>query len=173
MSSVQKGKKQTKGQKQIYDENKETIRFFTIMSYATSFLYVVISYLLTPAAFWEWFGFGLSFVIQNAAIGIMCVFAKAKKNEKGVVVDAGADLNDPQALGEYFKDFIILSCILQVGACISGYFFWGFVVLPGFVIYKGVTSFLLPYLNSGTQEGEEEVADQGKKQKDRTKYKRL
>lgn len=41
-------------------------------------------------------------------------FSVTKFDEKGHVVDAGMDLNDPSAFGEYCKDAVILSVIIQV-----------------------------------------------------------
>lgn len=42
---------------------------------------------------------------------------EAKLDDKGHVLDAGADLNDPEAFGEYCKDAIILTVIIQVSFC--------------------------------------------------------
>lgn len=42
------------------------------------------------------------------------LFSEARLDEKGHVLDAGADLNDPEAFGEYCKDAIILTVITQV-----------------------------------------------------------
>uniref|UniRef100_A0A0N5BHY9 Transmembrane protein 208 n=1 Tax=Strongyloides papillosus TaxID=174720 RepID=A0A0N5BHY9_STREA len=173
MNASGKGKKLTKGQKQIYDDNMSTIRTYTGISYASVAIYLLVAYFLTSPSTWEWVGFTFAFLLQNIAIGLMCISAKAKKNEKGVVIDAGSDLNDPEAFGEYLLDLIILSSACHVLGAIYSKFYLLLLVIPGYAIYKGSTSFLIPWLTAGSNTPPEEDGGKGKKkQQEKVKYKR-
>uniref|UniRef100_A0A0K0E7F9 Transmembrane protein 208 n=1 Tax=Strongyloides stercoralis TaxID=6248 RepID=A0A0K0E7F9_STRER len=173
MNTTGKGKKLTKGQKQIYDENMSTIRTYTIISYVTVIIYILAAYFLTSPSTWEWVGFGCAFLIQNIVIGLMCISAKAKKNEKGVVVDAGSDLNDPEGFGEYLLDAVILSSACHILGSIYSKFYLLLLIIPFYIIYKGVATFLIPWLTAGSDVPPEEDGGKGKKkQQEKIKYKR-
>lgn len=64
----------------------------------------------------------------------------AKFNEKGVVIDAGVDLNMESGFSEYIKDLIILTSACQVLALISIYF-WNLWLLVS--IWKSFEYFRL------------------------------
>lgn len=59
----------------------------------------------------------------------------AKFNEKGVVIDAGVDLNMESGFSEYIKDLIILTSACQTLALISIYF-WNLWLLVGLSNFK-------------------------------------
>uniref|UniRef100_A0A1I8BT02 Col_cuticle_N domain-containing protein n=1 Tax=Meloidogyne hapla TaxID=6305 RepID=A0A1I8BT02_MELHA len=73
-------KQAARGQRQIYEENRQTLIAYSVAS-ITSLTIVGI----------------LNFFALNAARGD---WMKNIRNEKNQIVDAGLDLNDPQAFGE-------------------------------------------------------------------------
>ncbi|KAI6203025.1 hypothetical protein M3Y94_00509100 [Aphelenchoides besseyi] len=81
-------------------------------------------------------GFVVSVLCELVALFLMFKAAKSVRGEKGQVIDAGMDLNDPQAFGEYFKDTIILCVIIQFAALLSTYFLGLLFIFPSFATYK-------------------------------------
>lgn len=45
-------------------------------------------------------GFAVCLILQGGALYTMNSMARCRRNEKGQVVDAGLDLNQPEAFGE-------------------------------------------------------------------------
>uniref|UniRef100_A0A0N4Z9G0 Transmembrane protein 208 n=1 Tax=Parastrongyloides trichosuri TaxID=131310 RepID=A0A0N4Z9G0_PARTI len=140
-----KGKKLTKGQKQIHDENMATIKIYSFISYTSAVIFLVSSYMYTSTT-WEWIGFAISFIVQNIGIGLLCLSAKSKKNSKGVVIDAGSDINDPESLTEYILDIIILASISHFLASFYGNLYLIMLIIPAFAIQKFCVTILIPWL---------------------------
>ncbi|PIO65273.1 hypothetical protein TELCIR_13067 [Teladorsagia circumcincta] len=56
--------------------------------------------------------------------------AGARFDDRGRVTDAGMDLNDPAAFGEYCKDIIIVTVFVQVLALYSSFAYLIPLVIP-------------------------------------------
>ncbi|CAL2029058.1 unnamed protein product [Caenorhabditis brenneri] len=162
-------KQATKGQKEIYDENQKTVTTYSVASTISMAVYYSSCMFLSQCSSSDYVFFVVSALIQIFSIFFMKSLAKAKLDEKGHVLDAGADLNDPEAFGEYCKDAIILTVITQV---ISLYSTYGFILLlafPATATYKFVSGFLLPWLTSGPDS--EDIDDKKQKKMDRRREK--
>uniref|UniRef100_A0A1I7UXY2 Transmembrane protein 208 n=1 Tax=Caenorhabditis tropicalis TaxID=1561998 RepID=A0A1I7UXY2_9PELO len=162
-------KQATKGQKEIYDENQKTVLTYSAASTISAVIYLSSCMFLSQCSSSDYIFFFVSALIQVFAILFMKSLAKARLDGKGHVLDAGADLNDPEAFGEYCKDAIILTVITQI---ISLYSTYGFILLlafPGTAVYKFVSGFLLPWLTSGPDS--DDVDDKKQKKMDRKREK--
>ncbi|EFP12496.1 hypothetical protein CRE_29483 [Caenorhabditis remanei] len=179
-------KQATKGQKEIYEENQATVTTYSVASTVSMAIYYSSCMFLSQCSSTDYVFFAISALVQIFAILFMkslasqlnfffdqfktnLSFLEAKLDEKGHVLDAGADLNDPEAFGEYCKDAIILSVITQL---VSLYTTWGFLLLlafPAAATYKFVAGFLLPWFTAGSDA--EDVDDKKQKKMDRRREK--
>ncbi|CAI4233023.1 unnamed protein product [Auanema sp. JU1783] len=159
-------KQATKGQKEIYQENQSTIFYYSAASSVASLLYGVVAGVLSSNTTNGWVWFGVCVVIQLLSVFFMKSMAKSQMDSKGHVVDAGMDLNDPTAFGEYCKDAVILTVLVQILGVFSNYSFLLLLGFPAAVGYKLFFSFILPWCTSSTEETEE-VDEKKMKKKDR------
>lgn len=112
-------KEKTRGQKQIHQENGQTVLYYSLASLISALLVVAIS-MMTSSSSGQWVcctmqcwvlmvttltldfqvGWVVATILQAIAIGTMCKMAKDIRNSKRHLVDAGTDLNDPHGFGE-------------------------------------------------------------------------
>ncbi|VDD86652.1 unnamed protein product [Enterobius vermicularis] len=95
--------------------------------------------------------------------------ARCRRNEKGQVVDAGLDLNQPEAFGEYCKDVIILSSFVLILSLLWSPFFLFLLLIPAYAFYKFWTGLLAPWIFART---DEEFEDDKKNRKRDRKLRR-
>ncbi|KAI6178335.1 hypothetical protein M3Y98_00489700 [Aphelenchoides besseyi] len=130
-------KQATRGQQQIFKENWITIQYYSLAVGISVGLYFLLHlFVFSPISWKAWSGFVVSLLFELVALFLMFKAAKSVRGEKGQVIDAGMDLNDPQAFGEYFKDTIILCVIIQFAALLSTYFLGLLFIFPSFATYK-------------------------------------
>ncbi|PAV80584.1 hypothetical protein WR25_19126 [Diploscapter pachys] len=140
------GKEATKGQKQIHEQNKETIKFYGLAAGVSALLYLFSTQFLSNFTTSAYVCFGISASIQLFTLLFMKKISSAHFDERGNVADAGGDLNDPSALGEYCKDAIILAVITQIVALYSNYGFLILLAFPLAIGWKVITSFIIPWI---------------------------
>ncbi|XP_046996740.1 transmembrane protein 208 [Schistocerca americana] len=127
----QKGKQATKGQKQIVEENMDTLHFYRKMVFVANGVYltvtVVLSDVFTVANI-------LFFLLAAASyIGsyqFMAYMAKPKYTESGQLVDSGVDLNMEGGIAEHVKDLLILTSACQMLSIFSNYFWLLWLLAP-------------------------------------------
>ncbi|XP_077340954.1 transmembrane protein 208 isoform X1 [Lithobates pipiens] len=123
-----KGKVGTKGKKQIYEENKETLSFYLRIILGATVLYGAVSLgiFYTSSTFWSWTSLVFSCAVYGAAYRSMRGMAHASFSEDGSLLDGGIDLNMEQGMAEHLKDVVLLTAIVQVLSCFSLYvwYFW-------------------------------------------------
>lgn len=144
----QKGKVGTKGQKQIVEENKQTIKFYSIMAVAALAVHLVahlvlwrdlitLSYTLL---------FVFSMLVYGGCIQTMRYMARASYSESGQLLDGGIDLNMVQAgMGEHLKDLIILTACIQTLSLVSMYVWFFWLLAPGYAFYLLWVNILGPW----------------------------
>ncbi|CAJ0574072.1 unnamed protein product, partial [Mesorhabditis spiculigera] len=167
------GKQGTKGQKEIYQENRATLQQYGLAALVSSGLYLVLGLVLWTVTTNEWVWWGVSAFIQLCAILLMRSMAKAALDERGHVLDAGLDLNDPSAFGEYCKDIIILTTIVQLLSLYTGYAHLILLAFPGYGGYMIIFKFLIPWATAPTEAPEgEDMDDRKGRKRDKIKYAR-
>ncbi|VDM07476.1 unnamed protein product [Wuchereria bancrofti] len=172
--SGKSGKVATRGQKQIYEENQTVILHYSTASIFSSVsmsyliliiydnllicivFYIVFSLFFFQRTAWEWFGFSICCILEVAAILTMRSMARCRRNEKGQVTDAGLDLNQPDAFGEYCKDVVILCSFVAIGATIWSMILWLLLLIPAYVFYKLWKMIIAPWFFAESLEQEEE-----------------
>ncbi|XP_074602376.1 transmembrane protein 208 [Brevipalpus obovatus] len=140
-------KKATKGQKKILEDNKSTIKFYTMLSSGSLGLYLLVMWLF----FFDHLKFGtmlsafISLIIYVSAISFMQFMAKPSYSESGSLIDGGIDLNMEAGMAEYAKDLVILTVICQCLSLISNYFLLLWLAAPFYASYLIWVSVLAPW----------------------------
>ncbi|XP_015929001.1 transmembrane protein 208 [Parasteatoda tepidariorum] len=153
----QKGKQGTKGQKQIVEENKETLKFYTIMAVGAELLYIIPM----VTVFWESYSLfliiltSLTILLYSGSLEFMRGMARATYSETGQLLDGGIDLNMEAGFAEHLKDLIILTAAVQVLSLISTYFWLLWLVAPGRAFYLLWVNILSPWFFSPAPEVDE------------------
>ncbi|RWS13831.1 DUF788 membrane protein-like protein [Dinothrombium tinctorium] len=168
-----KGKQATKGQKQILEENNETIKFYMIMSFAASGLHFLVNYIL----FWEKYSFlsmlatVFSILVYASALSVMKFMAKPVYSDSGSLIDGGIDLNMEGGFAEHLKDLIILTTICECLSLISNYFWILWSLAPGRAAYLLFVNVISPWIFQSPPEVE--VDEKKQKKLERKRMKRI
>ncbi|OQR66118.1 transmembrane protein-like [Tropilaelaps mercedesae] len=164
-----KGKKEaTKGRKQIVAENRDTIRFYIIMSSTAASLYLLAGLFV----FTNGLTSGLMVLFTfTSLIQVGCVYAMQRMatpvySETGQVLDGGIDLNMKNGFSEYLKDLVILTSFVEGLAIFSNYFWWTMLVVPLYAFYLLWSKLLGPWFFAPPEEGEE-ISDKKQRKLDR------
>ncbi|XP_077983417.1 transmembrane protein 208-like [Glandiceps talaboti] len=143
-----KGKVGTKGQKQIYEENKKTLQFYTKIIFATNLIYLLVR----MAWMWEsfnvscWLLLSLAVLIYFSCLSFMTKMARATFNTNGSLVDGGMDLNSESGTAEHIKDVILVTVLVQILSIFSNYFWLCWLIVPGAAFYYLWTNLLAPWI---------------------------
>jgi len=131
--AVHKGKQGTRGQKQILEENKETLKFYLYLTVGSAVLNAVVNMFVFANSFTTLYVILLLASTLTCFSGhqFMTFMAKAQFDPDGKLTDAGADLNVESGLAEHVKDLIILTSSCQVLSLISNYFWLLWLLAPG------------------------------------------
>lgn len=164
-----KGKQGTRGEKQVIEENRQTIDFYFNVLWISNLTYFILRYLL----FWETFTakFIFFYVFTGSLASGAYYFISYMGRpivEEGVIVGAGSDLNLPGHISEYAKDIILFSCIVYVLTLVSDYFWLTLLVAPLYAFYKLWVNFLGPWFFAPAPEDSNDANDQ-KKPKEKRK----
>ncbi|XP_040190464.1 transmembrane protein 208 [Rana temporaria] len=145
-----KGKVGTKGKKQIYEENKETLSFYLRIILGATVLYGAVSlgFFYTSSTFWSWTSLVFSVAVYGAAYRSMRGMAHASFSEDGSLLDGGIDLNMEQGMAEHLKDVVLLTAIVQVLSCFSLYVWYFWLLAPGRALYLLWVNVLGPWFTA-------------------------
>lgn len=160
-----KGKQATKGQKQIYEGNQETIKFYSIMAGITILIRLGLSF---PATTTSWVLCIFAVVVQACGIGGMFHMSKPTiSGSSKTVVDGGIDLNMKSGFADYIKDLIITTSICTALSIFSNGFWLIWLWLPAFYVFKIWTSVIAPWIFAPAPEEVPEVAEKKRKKMER------
>ncbi|NXC20754.1 TM208 protein, partial [Corythaeola cristata] len=97
-----KGKAGTKGKKQIFEENRETLRFYLRIILGASAVYALVNLVIfyPAASAWTWLAFVFSSVVYGTSYRSMNSMAKPSFTDDGSLADGGIDLNMEQGMAE-------------------------------------------------------------------------
>lgn len=161
-----KGKQATKGQKEIYKGNQETLRFYSIMTAATVLPKLVFSPMSTTT---NLVMILFSILVQSGCLGGMLYMSKPViSGSSQTIVDGGIDLNMKGGFADYLKDIIITTVACTLLSLFSNGFWALWLWLPAFFIYKIWMSVLAPWFFAPAPEDlAPEVADKKRKKMER------
>ncbi|KAM8955022.1 transmembrane protein 208 isoform 2-T3 [Lycaon pictus] len=97
-----KGKVGTRGKKQIFEENRETLKFYLRIILGANAIYCLVTlvFFYSSASFWAWMALGFSLAVYGASYHSMSSMARAAFSEDGALMDGGMDLNMEQGMAE-------------------------------------------------------------------------
>uniref|UniRef100_A0A1B6DIC2 Transmembrane protein 208 n=1 Tax=Clastoptera arizonana TaxID=38151 RepID=A0A1B6DIC2_9HEMI len=167
----QKGKKATKGQKQIVEENKSTLTWFRNMILGANGIYYLFALVLLNDCFT---GLNIFMLVFTAGLSLgsyyfMSHISVPKYTETGQILDSGIDLNMEGGISEHMKDLIILSSGCQLLSMISKYFWLLWLLAPARAFWLAWVNILSPYF---FQESPPQEVDEKKQRKLERKMKR-
>lgn len=127
-----KGKQATKGQKQIEDENRETLKFYSIMAGAG----LGVKFILSSPFSTTLTTLLTLFAILAQAAGLGAMHYTAKTN----------DLNLKAGFADNLKDLVITTTICTCLSIFSNAFWLLWLWLPAFVAYKIWMNIIAPWI---------------------------
>uniref|UniRef100_A0A0K0DBC1 Transmembrane protein 208 n=1 Tax=Angiostrongylus cantonensis TaxID=6313 RepID=A0A0K0DBC1_ANGCA len=157
----------TKGQKEIYEANRNTMVTFGTACLVTIGVHLGACFFFINCSSNAYIFFSLTVVIELIVLGLMRNMAGARFDERGKVTDAGMDLNDPAAFGEYCKDVIIVAVFAQILALYSSYAYLVLLTIPAAAAYKVFINILLPWIIAPVADGRDESDDRRTKKRER------
>ncbi|XP_074769255.1 transmembrane protein 208 isoform X2 [Athene noctua] len=150
-----KGKAGTKGKKQIFEENRETLRFYLRIILGASLAFVFSSVV-----------YGTSYRSMNS-------MAKPSFTDDGSLADGGIDLNMEQGMAEHLKDVILLTAIVQVLSCFSLYVWYFWLLAPGRALYLLWVNILGPWFTADSSPAGQEPNEKKQRRQERRQMKRF
>ncbi|XP_064467000.1 transmembrane protein 208-like [Ornithodoros turicata] len=145
--AVQKGKQGTKGQKQIVEENKQTIKFYALMAAGATGFYVTMMATVFSNSFtiFYWIMAVFAVLVYGGCIQAMRYMARSCYSESGQLLDGGIDLNMEAGIAEHLKDLVILTAAVQAISLLSNYFWLLWLLAPGRAFYLLWVNILGPW----------------------------
>lgn len=166
------GKQGTKGQKQILQENTETLNFYRYMMLGAAGIYFIVG-MIFFAEFptLDLVLMGFAGVVWFACFRFMSSMATPKLAADGSILDEGCDLNMEGGLAEHVKDLIILTSAVVIFSTYSTYFWLLWLLAPIRGFQMAWTNFIGPWIfQEAPEESKEEMLDK-KQQKLRRRMK--
>nr|AAF29134.1 HSPC171 [Homo sapiens] len=120
-----KGKVGTRGKKQIFEENRETLKFYLRIILGANAIYCLVTlvFFYSSASFWAWLALGFSLAVYGASYHSMSSMARAAFSEDGALMDGWHGPQHGQAwqsdvphAAQHLKDVILLTAIVQCSA---------------------------------------------------------
>ncbi|XP_032710123.1 transmembrane protein 208 isoform X1 [Lontra canadensis] len=170
-----KGKVGTRGKKQIFEENKETLKFYLRIILGANAIYCLVTlvFFYSSASFWAWMALAFSLAVYGASYHSMSSMARAAFSEDGALMDGGMDLNMEQGMAEHLKDVILLTAIVQVLSCFSLYIWSFWLLAPGRALYLLWVNVLGPWFTADSGTPAPEHNEKRQRRQERRQMKRL
>ncbi|NWI10042.1 TM208 protein, partial [Crypturellus soui] len=170
-----KGKAATKGKKQIFEENRETLRFYLRVILGASAVHALVNLVICfgTASAWTWLVFAFSLAVHGASYRSMSAMARPAFAEDGSLADGGIDLNMEQGMAEHLKDVILLTAIIQVLSCFSAYVWYFWLLAPGRALYLLWVNILGPWFTADSSAATQEPNEKKQRRQERRQMKRF
>ncbi|EDV21286.1 Transmembrane protein 208 [Trichoplax sp. H2] len=145
-SQANKGKKRTKGQKEIHQDNIATLDYYKKVILIGNGLNIVFRLVLSN--YDSSFGCIAGWLLINIALAVSYYTMSSMSTpvfEGNTLADAGFDLNMGSGMGEHLKDIILLTAIVQVSSAIWFYCWFLWLLLPARALYLLWVNILSPF----------------------------
>ena len=163
------GKQATRGQKQILEENKQTVAFYFNVVLLSNVTFLAANSIFFWSAFTAKFIilYVLTAAVSFGAFYFMKGMATPTLSSTGEVIDSGSDLNMEGHFSEYLKDIILFIAGVQILSLITSYAWILLVVIPIFAFYKLWVLVLAPWFFAPAPEDQGDAGKEDKKPKTR------
>jgi hypothetical protein len=144
-----------KGAKKRKEENEKHMAFLRNLILISNAVYVVLRFGLRFRSFGWFHGamFLFTSVIYKVVYDQLAGMAKPEIDEAtGEILDGGFDMKTG-GMCSYMHDLVYITSFLQVASIVSDKFWWLYLVIPGFGIYKVWPYFYSAFLKPKEPEG--------------------
>eukprot|EP00250_Pteridium_aquilinum_P029110 c3852_g1_i1 orf=176-700(+) len=151
------------------DENVRHIRFLQRLILASNAIFVVVRLLILHSSFtWKhWIGLLVTSGAYKLIYDQLAGMAKATFDENGELVDGGFDMTQG-GLCSYLHDVLYITVFVQLTSIVSDKFWFVYLVIPIFALYKLWKLVLHPYIfQSSSEEAEDEKAKRKREKMER------
>lgn len=153
-------KQARKGEKEILAGNSRTLVFYKRMISGSLVVYALVKWLQ---------GFSTMHVVLSVVSGIglslcyryMEAAAKPSYSASGALVSGGTDLDMEGGMSDYFKDIIMVTCTVVLLSLVSDYFWYLWLIIPGFALYKLWSGIIAPWIFAPAPEAPGQGQEQG------------
>lgn len=162
-------KENTRGQKQILDENKSTISLYLKMSFGTMVIYLIVMSFLFSDSFTLIYIFLSTFccVVYGSCVATMKYMARPTFSDSGTLLDGGLDLNMKDGFSEHLKDLIILTALVQLLSLFWNGFWFLWLAAPAYALYLLWVNILGPWFFEPPPEVDQEREEKKQRKLDR------
>ncbi|XP_058113955.1 uncharacterized protein LOC131256887 isoform X2 [Magnolia sinica] len=153
------------GAKKRREQNLRHMKNLLRLVIASNVIYVVVRMLFFHSTFtWKhWVGLIVTSVAYAIPYQQLAKMANPTYADDGELLDGGFDMSTGGVCG-YLHDVIYITSFVQLMSIISGKFWYTYLVIPGFGLYK-----LLPFLRGFLPQGSEGEVEDEKTRKKREK----
>uniref|UniRef100_A0A8C2THJ0 Transmembrane protein 208 n=1 Tax=Coturnix japonica TaxID=93934 RepID=A0A8C2THJ0_COTJA len=165
-----KGKAGTKGKKQIFEENRDTLRFYLRIILGASAVYAVVNLVVfyPAASAWTWLAFAFSSAVYGASYRSMSSMARPAFADDGSLSECPHP-HEPRHL----KDVILLTAMVQVLSCFSLYVWYFWLLAPGRALYLLWVNILGPWFTAESSAPSQEPNERKQRRQERRQMKRF
>ncbi|XP_015774039.1 PREDICTED: transmembrane protein 208-like [Acropora digitifera] len=164
-------KQATKGQKQIFEENKSTLDFYAKVMISVEVTYIIFRFTFFNynSSWFSWVILSMATVLYFACYKFMESLARPTYGESGALIDGGMDLNCGSGTAEHVKDLILLTAIVQCLGIFTDYMWLLMLLAPCRAMYLLWVYILAPWIFAPA---DETPVDKKKQKKMERKMKR-
>ncbi|GAX83458.1 hypothetical protein CEUSTIGMA_g10883.t1 [Chlamydomonas eustigma] len=157
------------GAKKRLEENKQHVKILSIIVGAGIATYFILR-LVIFGGIMSWrhlTGFVMTSAVNWFTFSSIKSFAAATYGPNGDLIDGGADLN-MKGMCAYYHDLLYITSFVQVGVSFSTWFWYVYLVVPLYTLYKLSDLIIIPWiksLSSSSGQGQEGGVDEATRRK--------
>lgn len=148
------------------DENVRHIRFLQRLILASNAIYVLVRLLILHSSFsWKhWIGLFFTSGAYKLTYDQLAGMAKPTFDDNGELIDGGFDMSGG-GLCSYLHDVLYITVFVQLASILSDKFWFVYLVIPIFALYKLWQLVLYPFIFQSSSEDAEDEKTKRKKEK--------
>ncbi|XP_019177778.1 PREDICTED: transmembrane protein 208-like [Ipomoea nil] len=153
------------GAKKRKEENARHMRTLLRIILICNAVYMLVRFgiFYSSLSWMHWVGLVFTSVAYILPYQQLAAMAKPSYGDDGELFDGGYDMSTGGVCG-YLHDVIYITCFVQLASILSDKFWYTYLVIPGFALYKSF-GFLKGFLSMGSEDGEEDEKTRKKREK--------
>ncbi|KAG7571944.1 SRP-independent targeting protein 2 [Arabidopsis suecica] len=153
------------GAKKRKEENARHMAKLRRLIIASNVVYFVVRMLIFYSSFtWKhWIGLVITSLAYAFPYKQLDQMAKPSVTDDGELLDGGFDMTTGGICG-YLHDVIYITCFVQLASIISGKFWYAYLVIPAFGVYKA-SGLIRGFMSQGSEGGVEDEKSRKKREK--------
>nr|GMC58382.1 transmembrane protein 208 homolog [Ipomoea batatas] len=153
------------GAKKRKEENARHMRTLLRIILICNAVYLLVRFgiFYSSISWMHWVGLVFTSVAYTLPYQQLAAMAKPSYGDDGELIDGGYDMSTAGVCG-YLHDVIYITCFVQLASILSDKFWYTYLVIPGFALYKSF-GFLKGFLSMGSEDAEEDEKTRKKREK--------